>query len=419
MPAQVFFGSPRQARLDAKETLPAKLDLILERLHVHERVKDETVVIKMHTGNNIGYSTVHPVFVRKVIQAVKEGGGKPFIADVNWDVKGAEERGYSSETLDCPVYPAAGPDDKYFYRHERPYKNIREWHVAGMIQDATFLINLAHAKGHPSCGYGGAFKNVALGCMAGDTRSAMHDTMHYDRYWFADKCPDEAARKRIIEVCPHAAIVEDRDNPADTSTPLSTRLHLHPEECNYFDSAQYKQCGRCLEVAPPGSLKIDPINFHSFQEACAISTSITLSTFAPGKATHIVLATQMTPVCDCFGFTSMPILRLRSVQVLPDAGIFGSDDIVAVDRAVLDVTGRARLIEENVPILRLRSVQASMEVHTRVGHPLRWLHGPLKDPYLVTEYGAQLGLGSRDYELVDVLPVEEFVRPVITYIPAR
>jgi hypothetical protein len=60
-----------------------------------------------------------------------------------------------------------------------------------------------------------------------------------------------------------------------------------------------------------------------------------------------------------------------------------------------------------------------MEVHTRVGHPLRWLHGPLKDPYLVTEYGAQLGLGSRDYELVDVLPVEEFVRPVITYIPAR
>jgi len=387
MPSQVFFGSPRQARLDAKETLPAKLDLILERLHVRERVKDETVVIKMHTGNNIGYSTVHPVFVRKVVQAVKEGGGKPFIADVNWDVKGAEERGYASETIGCPVYPAAGPDDKYFYRHERPFKNIREWHVAGMIQDATFMINLAHAKGHPSCGYGGAFKNIALGCMAGDTRSAMHDTMHYDRYWFPDKCPDEAARKRIIEACPHAAIVEDRDNP--------TELHLHPEECN--------QCGRCLQVAPPGSLKIDPVNFHAFQEACAISTSITLSTFAPGKVTHLVLATHMTPVCDCFGFTGMPIL--------PDAGIFGSDDIVAVDRAVLDVSGRTRLIEENVP--------TSLEVHTRVGHPLRWLHGPLKDPYLVTEYGAQLGLGSRDYELVDVLPVEEFVRPAITYIPAR
>jgi uncharacterized Fe-S center protein len=387
MTSQVFFGSARQARLEAKETLPAKLDLIIDRLHIRDRVKDETVAIKMHTGNNIGYSTVHPVFVRRVVQAVKDGGGKPFVTDVNWDAKGAEERGYSSETLGCPVYPAAGPDEKYSYTFHRPFKNIQDWKMAGLVHDATFLINLAHVKGHPSCGFGAAFKNLALGCMIGETRSAMHDTMQFDRYWFADKCPDEAARKRIIEVCPHAAIVEDRDNPGD--------LHLHPEQCN--------QCGRCLQVAPPGSLKIDPVNFYAFQEACAISVSLTLSTFAPGKSTYISLATHMTPVCDCFGFTSMPIL--------PDAGIFGSDDIVAIDRAALDVTGRTRLIEEAVP--------TSMEVHTREGHPLRWLHGPLKDPYLVTEYGEQLGLGTHDYELIDVLPVEQFVRPEVTYISAR
>jgi uncharacterized Fe-S center protein len=100
-------------------------------------------------------------------------------------------------------------------------------------------------------------------------------------------------------------------------------------------------------------LKIDAVNFLAFQEACAISTAITLSTFAPEKAVHISLATHMTPVCDCFGFTSMPIL--------PDAGIFGSDDIVAIDQAALDVTAHLRLIEENIP--------TSMEVHTRQGHP--------------------------------------------------
>ncbi len=387
MSSQVFFGSARQARLEANETLPAKLDLILDQLHVRDRVKDETVAIKMHTGNNIGYSTVHPVFVRKVVQAVKDGGGKPFVADVNWDVRGAEERGYSTETLGCPVYPAAGPDDKYCYAHTQPYKNIREWKVAGMIQDATFLINLSHVKGHPSCSFGAAFKNLALGCMAGETRSAMHDTVHFDRYWFADKCPDAATRKRIIEACPHGALVEDKDHPGE--------LHLHIEPCN--------QCGRCLQVAPPGSLKIDLVNFSAFQEACAISTSITLSTFAPGKVTCISLATHMTPVCDCFGFTGMP--------VLPDAGIFGSDDIVAIDQAVLDVTGRTPLIEENVP--------TSMEVVTRKGHPFSWLHGPLKDPYLVVQYGEQRGLGTRDYELIDVLPVEQFVRPSVTYIPAH
>lgn len=387
MPSKVYYGSPRQVRLEAKETLPAKLDLIIDQLNIRERVKDETVAIKLHTGNNIGYSTVHPVFVRKVVQAVKDGGGKPFITDVNWDADGAAERGYSSETLGCPVFPTAGPDEKYFYSHPRPFKNIQDWKMAGFIQDATFMINFSHVKGHPSCGFGAAFKNLALGCMVGETRSAMHDTMHFDRYWFAERCPDAATRKAIVDSCPHGAVIEDRDHPEE--------LHMHFEQCN--------QCMRCQQVAPPGSLKIDRVNFNAFQEACAISVSQVLSTFEPGKVTHLSLATHMTPVCDCFGFTSMPIL--------PDAGVFGSDDIVAIERAILDITARDRLIEENIP--------ASLEVHTREGHPFRWLHGPFKDPYLVTEYGIQLGLGSPDYELVDVLPLEKIERKPIGYIPAQ
>jgi uncharacterized protein len=387
MPSKVFFGSAHQARLDAKETLPAKLDLILDQLHLRDRVKDETVAIKMHTGNNMVYSTIHPVFVRRVVQAVKDGGGKPFVVDVNWDAAGAEMRGYSTEVIGCPVYPAAGPDEKYYYEHERPYKSIKSWNVSGLIQDSTFMINFAHVKGHPSCSFGAAFKNIALGCMAGRTRGAMHDAMHYDQYWFPEKCPDKSLLKQIVDVCPHNGIVEDKEKPGE--------LHMHFEECN--------QCGRCLRIAPEGSLLISPVNFLSFQEACAISTDIVLSTFAPGKVTHLNLATHMTPVCDCFGFTSMPIL--------PDAGIFGSDDIVALDKATLDVIAQTRLIEENIP--------TSMEVHTREGHPFQWLHGPLKDPYKVTEYGEKLGLGSRDYELVDVFPVEKVERSSATYIAAK
>ena len=388
MTSKVYYGSPRQSRLDAKETLPAKLDLILEELKVQERVKGETVVIKIHSGNNLGYSTIHPLFVRKLVQVVVEAGGRPFITDVDWDVRGAEARGYTAEVVGCPIYPSAGLNERYRYTHtEHPYKSITEWHVAGMIEDASFLINFAHAKGHPSCGYGGAVKNLALGCVTGPTRGAMHDVMHYDPYWFPENCPDDASVKAIVASCPHNGMVEDRQRPG--------YIHMHFEECN--------QCGRCLEVAPAGSLKINPVNFHSFQEACAISTSVTLSTFAPEKRTHLVLATHMTPVCDCFGFTSMPIL--------PDAGIFGSDDIIALETAVLDMIAKTPLIEENLP--------ASFEIHTRQGHPLNWLHGPYKDPYLVTVYGEQLGLGSRDYELVDVLPVEKVVRSEAVYISAN
>jgi len=387
MPSKVYFGSAHQARLEASETLPAKLDLILDQLHLRERVKGETVVIKMHTGNNMSYSTVHPVFVRRVVQAVKDGGGKPIVVDVNWDAAGAEMRGYSNEVIGCPVYPAAGPDEKYFYAHERTYKNIKHWLVAGLIEDSSFLINFSHVKGHPTCSFGAAMKNIALGCLAGETRGAMHDSMHFDPYWFPEKCPDPSALQAIIASCPFSAVVEDKENPG--------HLHLHMEQCN--------QCGRCLKVAPAGSLKIDAVNFLTFQEAMAHAVDIVLSTFAKEKIVNLSLATHMTPVCDCFGFTSM--------QILPDVGIFGSDDIVAIDQAVLDLTASLRLIEEDLP--------TSMEVHTRTGHPFSWMHGPLKDPYAVLEYAEKLGVGSRKYELVDVLPVEKLERSEMPYIAAH
>jgi uncharacterized Fe-S center protein len=386
MTSKVYFGSARQARLTAKETLPAKLDRILGKLHLRDRVKGETVAIKMHTGNNMVYSTIHPVFVRRVVQAIKDGGGTPYVVDVDWDAAGAEQRGYASEVIGCPVYPTAGLDDKYFYEHPRPFKNVKTWKVAGLIADSSFLVNFAHVKGHPNTGFGAAIKNIALGGVVGETRAAMHDTFHFEPYWFPEKCPDKATRRRIMAACPFEALVEDKKQPSV--------LHLHHDRCN--------QCGRCLRVAPEGCLKIDGANFHPFFEACAISARIILSTFAPGKAIHLSLATHMSPVCDCFGFTSLPIL--------PDAGIFGSEDIVAIDQAVLDITREMRLLEENLPL--------AMEVATREGHPFRQLHGPLKDPYLATAYAEQHGLGSRKYDLVDVYPLEKVKRSPLAYLPA-
>jgi len=128
MTAIVYWGITSPGTAEAKETLPAKLDIIIDKLHIRERVKDELVAIKMHVGNNIVYSTIHPVFVRRVVQAVKDGGGNPFIVDVDWDVAGAETRGYSAEMLGCPVYPNAGMKDKFYYVHkDYPYKNVKEW----------------------------------------------------------------------------------------------------------------------------------------------------------------------------------------------------------------------------------------------------------------------------------------------------
>jgi uncharacterized Fe-S center protein len=385
MTSTVYWGSPRQTQLDHNETLPAKLNLILDQLRLRERVKDHRVAIKLHLGYNVGYSMVHPVFVRQVVEAVKEGGGKPFVTDVPHSVATAHTRGYTAETLGCPLYPSTGIDEKWFVPHPYEFRNMTQFNIGGAIEEATFLIDLAHVKGHPATAWGAAIKNLALGCVDGVTRGAMHDVSHYEPYFFKEKCPDEATRVAIRDSCPYGAIVDDKEDPDG--------LHLHYFQCN--------QCMRCQDVAN-GAFAIKDSNFMAFLEVCNISTKLVLDTFEPGNATFINLATHMTPLCDCFGFTGLP--------VLPDAGVFGSDDIVALEMATLDKLAETPIIEENLP--------GMIEIVTREGHPWQWIHGPAKDPYAQLALAEDIGLGTRDYELIDVLPVKEPDFKQVAYIQA-
>ena len=375
MASKVYIGSSMQYQLRAEETLPAKLDLIIDKLKLRDRVKDELVAIKMHLGGHIGYSTIHPVFVRKIVKAVKDGGGKPIVTDTSWASLTAAERGYSTETLGCPVYPISGPQEKYFYTIQKEYKSIKEWKMGGFIHDATFLIDFAHVKGHPSCSYGGAIKNLALGGFIGETRAKMHDVVHFDPYWFPENCSNKKIMQKIIDSCPMQALVFDKKDP--------TQLHLHFEPCN--------QCFECLTVAPKGALQIAPETFASFQEACAISSGLVLSTFKPKKRAFINLINNVTPICDCFGFTGL--------SILPDIGIVGSDDIVAIEQASLDLLKPHKIMAENLP--------GEMRYLPKVkGHPFQKIHGVYKDPYIVVKELEKMGFGSRKYEIVDVYPVK-------------
>ncbi|HML21628.1 MAG TPA: DUF362 domain-containing protein [Aggregatilinea sp.] len=385
MPSIVYWGSPRQAQLAANETLPAKLDLILEKLNIRERVKDRQVAIKMHLGTNVGYSVIHPVLVRRVVEAVIEGGGKPFVTDLPWCVEGAHTRGYTTETLGCPLYPSTGFNDSMAVSKPFSFRNLEAFEIGTPIVEADFLIDLAHVKGHPISGYGGVIKNLALGCMTGTTRGTMHDVVHQDPSFFKDRCPDEATRVAIRDSCPYGAIVDDHDDPDG--------LHLHDYKCN--------QCMRCTEVAP-GVFEPQMSNFHAFLEVVNFATQQVMATFEPGNMTFINIANNMTPVCDCFGFTGMPVMR--------DAGVFGSDDIVAAEQAVLDLTANSPLIEDALPTM--------IQVVRREGHPWQWIHGQYKDPYYQTEHAEKIGMGSRQYELVDVLPVAMPDFKQDTYVPA-
>ncbi len=121
-----------------------------------------------------------------------------------------------------------------------PTKASKRGRSAGLIQDSSFLVNFAHVKGHPSCGFGAAFKNLALGCLAGKSRGAMHDVMHYDQYWFPEKCPDKSLLPQIIAACPFITVLW-------WIRTIPENLHLHIEAMQPVRTLSAGGAGRQLE----------------------------------------------------------------------------------------------------------------------------------------------------------------------------
>ena len=243
--------------------------------------------------------------------------------------------------------------------------------MGGFCKDADILVDLSHVKGHNTSGFGAAIKNLALGCYTKKTRGNIHRTMQYDKYWFPERCKDvEATAKRLVNACPHGTIKYDKG-----------RLRVIFDLCN--------QCMRCKLVDQEDCLKIQRVNFESFFEAMAITAKFVMEQYDDDSRFFINVALDITEYCDCWGFTTG--------NILPDLGILGSTDIMAIDKATLDLLRDKPLIKENVS----RSLEVNDDPEL---HPFARIHGPWKDPYLQIYYGEKYALGSPEYELIEVDP---------------
>lgn len=181
--AKVYFGSMQQGQDAIFAALAAKVDKIIELLDFSTIKKHDKVAIKMHLGFQDGYQTVPVFFVRRIVKAIKQVGGWPFITDTPTAVYNAVDRGYTKEICDCPIIPIGGIKNGYTYSVNVNYKNVDTLEMSGVIHDADALIDLAHSKGHASCGYGGAIKNLAVGCYSTRSRwNKIHGVEHSHHY---------------------------------------------------------------------------------------------------------------------------------------------------------------------------------------------------------------------------------------------
>ncbi len=363
MASKVWFASAKVKRLRAEETMPAKFQRVLGGLDLKVMFEGKRVAVKMHVGGHIGYSTIHPVFVRALIAAVKEAGGDPFITDGSFSVPEATARGYTAEVLGAPIYPVAGAQDKYYYERPVGYRSLEKVQVAGNIADADAMVVLSHGKGHGHCGFGGAIKNIAMGCVTVETRRWIHALIDTEFSWDAEACQHCYVCQ---ENCPGLAIRFSDEG--------EFRVFLH--HCRY--------CMHCVTSCPAHAIEIREEGIRYFQEGMARATKAVLDTFEPNRVLYVTALLNITPLCDCWGFTTPALV--------PDVGIMASQDIVAIEQAALDSIDARKLIPGSLP--------AQLELGEGDGHLFERIW--YKDPYLQVETAAEIGLGSREYEVVEV-----------------
>ncbi|MDR3643472.1 MAG: DUF362 domain-containing protein [Clostridia bacterium] len=363
MSSEVLFASMEFDRYEADATLPAKFSRLIDRMGLEQAVKGRLTALKMHLGSGIGYTTVHPLFVKILLDRLRDYGAQTYITDQNEMPRFSQSRnrGYSEDYFGVPITPVCGVTGKYVYEEQVDFKTLQNIDIGGNIRDAEVLIDFSHIKGHGTCGYAGACKNIAMGCVTDRTRQQIHG-LEGGLRWDEALC---AHCGQCIESCNHHANSFDENG----------RYEIDYHGCTY--------CQHCAKVCPTGAIHMDAHRFGDFQKGMALCTKTVLDSFEPRNVFFINFLMNVTAICDCWGM-STPAL-------VPDIGIMASQDIVAIEKACLDAIKVENLILAGVP--------KGQELGTS-GHLFTRLHG--KDPFIQVRELEEQGLGTQDYYTTEI-----------------
>ena len=136
---------------------------------------DRYAAIKIHFGEMGNLAFLRPNYAKVVADVVKECGGKPFLTDCNTLYVGSRKNaldhmdtayanGFSPFSTGCHVIIADGlkGTDEAYVPVNGEY--VKEAKIGRAVMDADVFITLTHFKGHEATGFGGALKNIGMGC---------------------------------------------------------------------------------------------------------------------------------------------------------------------------------------------------------------------------------------------------------------
>lgn len=356
-------------------SLTEKLQRLIKKAGITDIDMDgKFVAIKMHFGELGNLSYLRPNYAKAVADVVKECGGKPFLTDCNTLYPGSRKNalehldcaninGFNTITTGCQIIIGdglRGTDDITVPVRNGEY--CKEAYIGRAVMDADIFISLTHFKGHESTGFGGAIKNIGMGC--GSRAGKMHQHNSGKPIVHDDLC---RGCRRCAKECGSDAITYENGKAV-----------INQDIC--------KGCGRCI-----GACVFDAIENQNWNanEILGRKMAEYSQTVCDGRPTfHISLVRDISPNCDCHGENDAPIL--------PDVGIFASFDPVALDQACVD----ACLHATPMPNSQLSDNLADPHWHHHHDNFLdsnpnvRWKE--------TLEHAEKIGLGTREYELIQM-----------------
>ena len=373
--AKVYFTDFRTKAFG--DGLPTKLKKLIKKAGIADLdMEDKFVAIKMHFGELGNISFLRPNYARAVVDVVKEMGGKPFLTDCNTMYPGSRknalehlycawQNGFTPLTVDCPILIGdglKGTDDVNVPVVGGEY--VQEAKIGRAIMDADIFISLSHFKGHETTGFGGAIKNIGMGCgsRAGKKEQHSNGQPRID----ADLCK---GCKKCQKECANDGLVFDEKTGKMT-----------------VDKVHCVGCGRCL-----GACNLDAISFGDdaavYELNCRMA-EYTKAVLDGRPHFHISLVVDVSPNCDCHCENDAPIL--------PNIGMFASFDPLALDQACVD----ACLASAPLPGSQLSD---NMKKKDFVDHHDHFTNStPQSEWRTCLAHAEKIGLGVREYELIRI-----------------
>lgn len=240
-----------------------------------------------------------------------------------------------------PIVIADGESGEAYEEVEINKKHFNRCKIGRVFLDYEQIIVLSHFKGHFFAGFGGAIKQLSMGFASKGGKLAMHMGL----------------KPRIVNrKCRRCGLCEKRCN--ENAISIGKKSFIDHEKC--------LGCGACVSICPHKAISIFSVRgiLRAFGIGNPFREKLIEYAYAAQKdKKHIYLnfAINITKGCDCESRKMKPLMD--------DIGIFASTDPVAIDKACYDeVAKRGK---------RFRGIKQF-------------------------DYAEKTGLGSTDYELIEI-----------------